>query len=191
MVFMGNKYGSGKIFQIKILLKGIKPQVWRKILVENSISFDKLHEIIQRAMGWDNYHLYVFETGGMEIGVPDKDDEREMIDSRKITIARLPEKAKLIYTYDFGDNWEHIITIEKIIGKERHEKYPFCISGERACPPEDCGGVWGYQEFLQAIRNPKHKEHKEMLEWIGGSFDSEKFDIDEVNKELKPLQKVT
>lgn len=178
-----------KIFQIKIALKGIKPQVWRKILTEDSISFDKLHEIIQRVMGWENYHLYVFETGGMEIGVPDKGDEREIVDSRKISISRLPEKTKILYTYDFGDNWEHIITIEKIIEKERRGKYPLCISGERVCPPEDCGGVWGYQEFLQAIRNPKHKEHKEMLEWIGGSFDSEKFDIDETNKGLKSSRK--
>lgn len=178
-----------KILQLKIALKGIKPPVWRRILVEDSISFHKLHEIIQRVMGWENYHLYSFETGGMEIGEPDEEDE-EITDSRKVRLAQImSEKTKILYTYDFGDNWEHIITVEKILEKESDKKYPLCIAGERACPPEDCGGDSGYEEFLEAIRNPKNEEHKEMLEWVGGEFDPEKFDVGKVNKELKRFQK--
>lgn len=173
-----------KILQIKIALKGTKPPIWRRILVEDSASFHELHEIIQRAMGWVNYHLYVFEIGDMEIGVPDKSDEKEITDSKKIRLAQIPAR-KFLYTYDFGDNWEHIVAIEKILEKDKSKKYPFCIAGARACPPEDCGGVWGYEEFLQAIKNPKHKEHKETVEWVGGDFDSEKFDIGEINKNLR------
>jgi hypothetical protein len=89
------------------------------------------------------------------------------------------------YTYDFGDNWEHTIQIEKVVDAEPGIRYPRCIDGKRACPPEDCGGAWGYGDFLKAIQDPKHSEHEEMTEWIGGEFDPEEFDLAAVNNGLR------
>ena len=175
-----------QVYQFKITLKGIKPPVWRQIQVPETYTFWDLHVAIQDVMGWEDYHLHEFEmmnhfTGKkVRIGLPheDYDWSRETLPGWKQKIAEyFSMKTRLaIYTYDFGDNWEHIIKLEKIIPREVNTEYPVCMAGERACPPEDCGGPWGYEEFLRIIRNPKHKEHKEMLEWIGGEFNSEHFD---------------
>ncbi len=174
-----------KILQLKIQLQGIKPAIWRRVLVEDSITFDALHRIIQVAMGWENYHLYMFDVDGIEISMPDPDYEQDVKNSKRTKLAKfLSEKQKFLYTYDFGDSWEHTITVEKILESDSSQKYPVCIAGERACPPEDCGGVYGYMEFLDAIRDPKHPEHKHMLEWIGGEFEPEHFSIEEANKRL-------
>ncbi len=178
------------ILQLKIRLDGTKPPVWRRILMKDSITFDNLHEIIQIIMGWTNYHLYEFTACGLSILVPSEDYRDEVTDSRKIELNEVitTEKQKFSYVYDFGDNWEHTITVEKIMPKDSAGKYPLCIAGKMACPPEDCGGVWGYEEFLEAIKDPNHKEHKEMLEWIGGEFDPEEFNVDEVNNGLVQLR---
>lgn len=178
-----------KILQLKIQLQGITPAIWRSILVDEFITFDKLHRIIQAAMGWENYHLYKFDIGGVEISVPDTDYEQDVKDSKRVRLAQLlGEKQKFFYTYDFGDNWEHIITVEKTQENDYSRKYPVCIAGARACPPEDCGGVHGYEKFLQAINNPKHKEHKQMLGWIGGEFDAERFDINGISRNLMRIK---
>jgi hypothetical protein len=96
-------------------------------------------------------------------------------------------KDKLIYEYDFGDSWEHELLIEKILPPEAGKRYPVCLTGKRACPPEDCGGIWGYASFLEAIQDPQHPEHEEMVEWVGGKFNPEAFDLDEVNREIQNL----
>ena len=96
-------------------------------------------------------------------------------------------KDKLIYEYDFGDSWEHELLVEKILPLEEGKRYPVCLTGKRACPPEDCGGIWGYASLLEAIRDPEHPEHEEMVDWVGGEFDPEAFDLDEVNRELQNL----
>jgi hypothetical protein len=98
------------------------------------------------------------------------------------------EKDKCLYEYDFGDSWEHEVLVEKILPREQGKRYPVCLTGKRACPPEDCGGIWGYAEFLEAINDPQHPEHEEMREWVGGEFDAEAFDPDEVNRELQRLK---
>jgi hypothetical protein len=142
-------------------------------------------------MGWEDYHLHEFEmrhpstAEKVRIGIPQQDDQfwgREVISGHeeKIVDWFSMENRVAEYTYDFGDNWEHRIQLEKILPREKGIKYPACIGGKRACPPEDCGGVWGYEEFLEAIRNPEHEEHEEMLDWIGGEFDPEHFDPKEV-----------
>ncbi|HDQ15752.1 MAG TPA: plasmid pRiA4b ORF-3 family protein [Bacteroidetes bacterium] len=177
-----------KVYQFRIDLRDTKPPIWRRIQVPGTYTFWDLHVAIQDAMGWTDSHLHEFEIedptdgGKVRIGIPNEDYGDEVIPDWKRNISNFfsEKNPKAWYIYDFGDSWEHMIVLEKILVKEKDADYPRCIDGKRACPPEDCGGVWGYEEFLRAIRNPKHKEHKEMLEWIGGEFDSEHFDVKEV-----------
>ena len=175
-----------KIFQLKIALNGTKPTIWRRVLVKDSISFYRLHMIIQNVMGWWNSHLHEFSVNGLRIGDPYDDDTGEVTDSKKVRLEEFLSHEKQIFTYiyDFGDNWEHIILIEKTLERDPSKKYPFCIAAKRNCPPEDCGGIWGYENLLKILQNKNHKEHKEMLDWVGGKFDSEHFDLEEVNKNL-------
>jgi len=175
-----------KIYQLKIQLElnNIKPPIWRRVQVKEDITFEELHEVVQVTMGWSNYHLWNFMFGNVEIGIPFEGDfDFVDEDARELVINQLlnQEKDKVKYTYDFGDSWQHKITLEKILEEDKSATYPVCIAGKRCCPPEDCGGVWGYEDFLKAIKDKKHSENKEMLEWVGGDFDPEKFDIEDVN----------
>lgn len=181
-----------QVYQLKVALDDVKPPVWRRLLVAGETNLLTLHEIIQRAMGWQNYHLHMFTIAGQIYGDPEADEDGDL-DTKNETRCRLNqlglgEKAKFRYEYDFGDGWEHTILVEKILQAEKGARYPICLTGKRACPPEDVGGVWGYENFLEAIANPKHKEHDEYLAWIGGSFDPEEFDLDEVNERLRGVK---
>lgn len=180
------------IFQLKILLEGITPKIWRRFLVKDNISFHDLHNIIQLVMGWGNYHLYSFYIDKEEIGVPDPHFRNELLNSKKIKLKdKLPLKQKFGYVYDFGDNWEHTLTVEKILDNEDVALAPVCLEGERAGPPEDCGSYPGYYELMKIKENKKHLEYKErIVEWLGEDFDFEHFNIDEINKELIKLVKV-
>lgn len=177
-----------KVFQFKITLHGTKPPIWRRIQVPETYTFWDLHVATQDAMGWSDYHLHEFEmldpkTGEIEkIGTPHEDYSDELIPESKQKIAEWfsMENRRAGYIYDFGDSWEHIIELEKIIPREKNVNYTKCVKGKGACPPEDCGGVWGYENFLKIIKTPNHEEHKEMLEWIGGEFNPERFVMDEV-----------
>lgn len=177
-----------KVYQFRITLRDTKPPIWRRIQVPETYTFWDLHVAIQNAMGWTDSHLHEFEVmdpsygENVRIGLPHEEYKDEVIPDWKRNISNFfsEKNPKAHYIYDFGDSWEHLIQLEKILTKEKNVDYPICINGKRACPPEDCGGIWGYEEFLKAIRNPKHKEHKEMLEWIGREFDSEHFDVKEV-----------
>jgi hypothetical protein len=182
------------IYQIKVTLKESKPSVWRRIEVRGDATLGELHAIIQMAMGWTNSHLHHFIVGKRPnlrfIGAPDPYEGDDLMDEEnedEIVISRvLPAaKSKITYEYDFGDSWEHEVVLEQIAGAEAGADYPRCIAGENACPPEDVGGVWGYVNFLQAINNPEHNQHEEFLEWVGGEFDPEEFDLDAVNELLK------
>lgn len=180
-----------RVYQFKITLRGIKPPIWRRIQVPETYTFWDLHVAIQDAMGWLDYHLHLFEIVNPstdmieEIGIPDEDFEldREVLPGWKRKIADYfpMDNTKANYTYDFGDNWEHMIKLEKILPRDKNAKYPMCIAGKRASPPEDCGGIWGYGDFLEIIMNPEHEEYEEMLEWAGGEFDPEHFDAKEVH----------
>ena len=178
------KSKGGPVYQLKITLAGIKPPVWRRIEVMNC-SLSELHEIIQTVMGWEGYHLWAFDIGGEQYG-EDPAGEMEMMSSRKLKLSKIVQEGvkKFQYTYDFGDNWDHVIQVEKALEADPKVKYPRCVTGSRACPPEDCGGPWGYRDFLEAIQNPGHQSHEEMVEWSGGEFDPEAFDIEAVNKDL-------
>lgn len=174
---------SKKIYQFKISLKGIRPLIWRRIQVPENYDFYELHVAIQDAMGWCDYHLHQYEIVNPIIGepeiisMPDDECDIKITDARKAKISKyfkIIKEAK--YEYDFGDSWEHKIVLEKIIPAVEGEKYPKCIAGKRACPPEDCGGVWGYEELADIMSNPKHPEYKERKEWLGGELEPEKFD---------------
>ncbi|MCG2711387.1 MAG: hypothetical protein L6416_03575, partial [Candidatus Omnitrophica bacterium] len=165
------------IYQIKITLENIKPAIWRRILVKADINLFTLHVILQEVMGWEGSHLHHFFINGEYYGRPDPefDISAEKINEKKVKLknALKQEKQKFEYEYDFGDGWRHEIIVEKILPLEKGKYYPVCVDGARACPPEDCGGVPGYADFLMAIKHPNHARHEEMLEWIGGSFDPE------------------
>ncbi len=179
------------IYQLKVTLNGARPPIWRRVQVPSTMTLGKLHKTIQLAMGWYDCHLHEFEIYGQSYGQPDPsfsfDDVRSERNVRlEHFVAR--EKFKFSYLYDMGDGWEHKILVEKILPVDPEVRYPRCIKGKRACPPEDCGGIWGYAEFLEAIQNPEHPEHSSMLEWIGGSFDPEEFDLEEINQQLKRVR---
>jgi hypothetical protein len=167
---------TGAVYQLKITLRHISPPIWRRIQVPDC-SLDDLHDVIQSAMGWDNYHLYSFSVDGQLYSEPDRAREMGMANASRAKLSRLilRPKRKFRYTYDFGDNWEHDILVEKILPRQEGAPYPIVLEGKRACPPEDVGGPWGYTEYLEAIRDPNHERHNEMLEW-GGEFDPEAYD---------------
>lgn len=181
---------SKQIFQFKISLKNITPQIWRRILVPSNFSFWDLHVAIQDSMGWLDYHLHEFaienpRNGKNErIGIPDDEyDDSHIIPDHTSFIKDYFNLSNSVseYIYDFGDNWRHKVKLEKILSHASDKKYPVCIAGKRACPPEDCGGAWGYLDFLEAIRNPDHENHDLMIEWVGGEFDSEFFDVKSIS----------
>ena len=181
------KMGKSELYQLKIALLGIRPMIWRRVLVPGNIMLPKLHWLIQRVMGWRGGHLHAFRVGGMSYGEPDPDFDDDMENETKIRLSQIaPEvKSGFVYEYDFGDGWLHRIVVEKILPAEEGKTYPLCVTGKRACPPEDCGGPWGYVGFLEAIADPEHEEHDEMLEWVDGEFDPEAFDVEEINVALR------
>jgi hypothetical protein len=183
---MAKTTDPGVVYQLKITLRDTKPPIWRRVQVKDC-TLAKLHAILQAVMGWDGYHLHAFEVGGQQYSEPDPDGMMETEDERKVKVSQVVDGGikKFAYTYDFGDNWEHAIQVEQVLAAEPGVRYPRCVAGKRACPPEDCGGAWGYQEFLEAVRDPKHEQHAEMREWVGGEFDPERFDIDAVNEALR------
>ena len=174
------------IYQIKISLIGVKPPIWRTVLVYSDIGLGAFHDVIQVAMGWTNSHLHQFIANQGFYGIPDDDFELEMEDETKYKLSQLLKKEKdtITYEYDFGDSWEHKILLEKILPFDTKIALPVCIKGKRACPPEDCGGIWGYEELLKTISDLKHPDREDMLEWLGGEFYSEEFDLEEINKNL-------
>lgn len=179
------------IYQLKVTLKGMRPPIWRRILVASTTKLDDIHLILQIVMGWTDSHLHEFIQGRNRYGEPDEDFPSDAQDETQYRLDQIlkKEKEKLIYIYDFGDGWEHEVVLEKILPFETSAVLPLCLKGSRACPPEDIGGIGGYMMFLDAISDPTHPEHQVMLEWIAedieGPFDPEAFDLTEVNQLLQ------
>jgi hypothetical protein len=176
-----------KTYQLKISLMGAKPPIWRRLLIGDSVALRKFHDAVQIVMGWTDSHLHQFIANGRNYGVPDPDlDFTELLDERLFRLNQLlrKEKESIIYEYDFGDGWQHQITLEKILPFEPGASLPRCIKAKGACPPEDVGGVWGYAHFLEALNDPDHPEHDDYKEWIDGEFDPTAYDIDAVNELL-------
>ena len=172
------------IYQLKVTLKHTQPAIWRRLQVPSDIKLGKLHLVLQDALGWTNSHLHQFLVGERRIGIQDMDDAfgDELEDENRVKLSQIAiEKTRLRYEYDFGDSWEHEILVEKVLPAVDGIRYPFCTAGKRACPPEDCGGVSGYERLLEIIVDPDHEEHAEMLEWLGGPFDPEAFDLERTN----------
>jgi Plasmid pRiA4b ORF-3-like protein len=176
------------IYQIKISLIGAKPPIWRTVLVASDLGLAAFHDVIQVAMGWTDSHLHQFIANKKFYSIPDpvENFDLEIEDESQYKLSQLltKEKDSLIYEYDFGDSWEHKILLEKILLYDSNITLPVCIKGKRACPPEDCGGIWGYEELFETISDPKHPEYESMLEWLGGEFDPEEFDLEDINDDL-------
>ena len=182
---------SNQIYQIKVTLDNTHPPVWRRIQVSGNTTLLKLHDILQIVMGWDDHHLHMFTVDGSNFGNPADDEYGNLgtIDEAKFRLNQViyREGQRLSYEYDFGDSWDHTLLVEKILPPHEGVRYPVCLKGKRACPPEDVGGVWGYENFLDAVRDPDHDEHEEYLTWIGGKFDPEVFDLEEVKTQLRSM----
>jgi hypothetical protein len=183
----GESSQGDPVLQVKISLLGVsKPPVWRRLLVPADIRLDRLHGVIQAAMGWEDYHMHAFLDGSCEYGLADP--ELGHRDERMVTLGRLlkREGERIRYTYDFGDDWEHEIVVEGVLAAEPGVRYPVCLAGKGACPPEDCGGVWGYEDLREALADSAHERHEEMLEWLdlqtATEFDPARFDMDRVNR---------
>jgi len=178
------------IHRLKVTLRGIKPPIWRRFEVPSHTTLERLHRVIQTSFGWSDYHLHVFDTAVGRYGTSDPDgDIYNFSDAHKklSAVADWPGD-RLLYTYDFGDNWELDIVVEAVQPAEPGVAYPRCTGGRRAGPPEDCGGTWGYGKLLNVLADPGHQEHETYLEWLGietaAEHDPDAFDIDVINLDL-------
>jgi hypothetical protein len=183
-----------EIYELKITLRGTKPPIWRRVAVPGDIKLSKLHAVIQLVMGWYDCHLHQFVApDGACLGLrdPDLDLGLDVLDEHRYRLWDIADRkgACFNYEYDFGDSWEHRVRVTKIGPPKPDLKYPTCLAGRGACPPEDCGGVWGYYELLDAVGDPRHERHAEMVEWLGTErFDAGAFDQEEVNRLLAKLR---
>jgi hypothetical protein len=182
-----------EIFQLKVTLLGTKPPIWRRLLAPANLTLAQLHDLLQSAMGWHDCHMHEFSVGDRLIGIPNPEDRlmgMPVEDERKVRLSSvLGIGAKAVYTYDMGDSWEHSIVLEKCLPAEPGAVYPVCTGGARACPPEDCGGLPGFYELVDALGDPKHERHEEMREWVGEDYDPEAFSIEEINQRLTPIRR--
>jgi hypothetical protein len=175
--------------QLRISLIDHTPTIWRRLLVPGEIRLSKLHTIFQAAMGWDDYHLHYFEIENERYGVPDEDWEIKDTDEEGVILVEvIKSPMRFFYEYDFGDSWRHEVVVESIEPMTLMLKFATCLDGQRACPPEDCGGTGGYAEFLEAVKNPDHEEHDDYLDWLGRPFDPETFSVASANAALQRVR---
>jgi hypothetical protein len=174
-------------YRLKVTIRGIRPPIWRRLEVDGALTLAKLHEVLQIAFGWTDSHLHQFVAQGVTYGEPHPDYEWEVRDERKVRLRDVLTKVRerMIYEYDFGDDWQHEIVLEAIEPRVAGVRLPRCVAGRRHGPPEDVGGPPGYAHLLQVLREAEHPEREEFLEWLGGEdFDPDAFDAAEVTAHL-------
>lgn len=193
-VYSGEELMKGtfkKIYKFKLSIKGITPKIWRRVQVPENYTFLDLHKTIQAVMNWEDYHLHEFEIENPKTGELDKigkaDDDCEtfcepLVQENKAKLSKYftPDNKVALYRYDFGDNWEVKVRLEEILPKKQGVKYPACTAGKRAAVPEDIGGIWGYEEMLEILKDPEHEEYEHTVAWLGKGFDPEYFDPKDV-----------
>jgi len=189
------KKATADVCEIEVFLAEILPKIWRRFSVRSDITLAKLHDVLQFVMGWHDCHLHQFIDPGETRYAPRNDDmdpewDADVIEERRIKLRDLMPRvgSRLTYEYDFGDDWVHGLKVVKIGPPDPEVRYPRCLAGERACPPEDVGGVSGFYEMLEALADPEHEEHISYVEWVGGKFDTEAFDLDRVNRLLETVR---
>jgi len=177
------------VVECTIVLREVEPRVWRRLLVPGSVRLDKLHRVFQAAMGWDDHHLHAFHIGADRYGQLFDEHDTDELDERSITaVSAIAGSEQFSYEYDFGDGWEHDVNIEAIRRLPIGLKVGVCLDGANACPPEDCGGAYGYEELLRVLADPSDDDHEHMLEWAGGPFDPSAFDLALVNARLQKVR---
>jgi hypothetical protein len=178
------------VLQLRVSLEEVTPTVWRRLLVPGTVRLDKLHLMLQAAMGWQDSHLHSFDVGGVRFGMQvDDDDPEDEEDEKSITVMRAFDGAdRGVYKYDFGDGWEHELVVEARSRSSIGLKFGVCLNGENACPPEDCGGPGGYADLLSVMADPTHEEHEFLLSWVGGPFDPAEFDLALANARLQAVR---
>lgn len=179
---------SDKILELKITLNNIRPPIYRKIQVPDFYTFHQLHHLIQLAFEWENIHMYTFFDKDSEISAFEDDfSERQPGDAKKIKLKERFKslKDRLLYVYDFGDNWEHTVELEKVLDADPSKRYPACISGQRNAPPEDVGGAFGFEDFVEAMNDMKHPQHDDFIEWYGRFFDEMAFSKSKINTRFR------
>lgn len=178
----------GDVLELHVSLRDITPPIWRRLRVPAHLTLGDLHQVLQVAFGWKSSHLHDFAVGHIRFGVADPEDQLFCVDEHAAPLGAVVRTGtKLEYRYDFGDDWVHDIKVERVA--EGGGELVVCTEGARACPPEDCGGVPGYEHLLEVLANPRDPEHREMKQWVGRAYDPEKFDLGAVNKKLATLAK--
>lgn len=179
------------VHQLRITIEGIDPPVWRRVLVPSSMTLARLHKVIQELFDWWDYHLHEFEIDGRRYGIDDGEDwDEPPLDERKAKLDKLaPAGTSFVYLYDFGDNWQHRIDVEDVAPLDTAASYPRCTDGARARPPEDVGGVGGYEELLEVLADPRHDDHDHFSSWAGAGFDPEACDLLDINARLTPAKR--
>jgi hypothetical protein len=185
MVAEDKARSAGSIYQLRISLEETEPEIWRRVLVRDGTSLDELHLVIQDVMGWSNSHLYEFEIRGGRFEAPESEAEGQDSSRTKLKDFGLEISDAFVYTYDFGDDWRHVLVLEAQIRAERGRFYPCCVAGERACPPEDCGGVGMFAELLAGLADPSEPRYSELLDWVDPGYDPAAFDVRPVNRNLE------
>jgi hypothetical protein len=177
------------VYELDIRLTGIEPPIWRRIVVSDKISLAALHHVLQVVMGWEHSHLHEFIVGETHYGEPDPEFGDDMKDDRYVRLRDIAREkgASFLYVYDFGDGWQHRVTVEDISPRTEYSLVPRCLDGKRACPPEDSGGIGGYQNLVEALRDRRHPEHRELRMWAGPHYDPELFSVQAVNSALAAL----